>query len=70
MGVGTEASYTLRTLEKTPLRKLLGSMHTFVFQLFSKYMPQKGCFLLTPLMAIVLRQQEKSRSRAQCLVDL
>lgn len=31
-GIGTEASYTLRTLEKTPLRKLLFSMHIFVFQ--------------------------------------
>jgi len=70
MGVGTEARHPLRILKKAPLRTLLCCMHTYVFQLFSKGMPQKGCFLFIPLMAMVLGQQEKSRSRAQCLVDL
>lgn len=41
-----------------------------VFQLFSKDTPQKGCFLLIPLMALVLEQQEKCRSRARCFMDL
>lgn len=70
MGIIMEASYTLKTLEKTPLKILLCSINTFLFKLFSRDMPKKGCFLLTSLKVVVLGQKEKSRSRALCLVYL